>query len=111
MRYCDIVMSPHISVSTRFGHDKDKFSIVRQVQGRKFCNNFNMKVTVFLLAVYVIGSVSSLGMINRISLRPSECNNCGNCLITYLTDPNVTTARDDSSWSAQCQGVRGSTWQ
>ena len=31
----------------------------------------------YLLLVVTVASVSGLGQINRISFRPSECNNCG----------------------------------
>jgi len=52
---------------------------------RKFFVEIKMQISVCLLALSAV-SVSSFGMINRISLRPSECNNCG---MTALGQLNV----------------------
>merc|ERR1712024_251025 len=62
---------------------------------RKFFVEIKMQISLCLLALSAV-SVSSFGMINRISLRPSECNNCG---MTALGQPNVKV----------CGGAPGNT--
>ena len=60
-----------------------------------------MKFSICLLAFYAV-SVSSFGMINRISLRPSDCNNCG---MTALGQLNVKVCGGGTPGNNCCAAV------
>ena len=67
--------------------DKQQCQVTREKREEVFFVEIKMQISVCLLALSAV-SVSSFGMINRISLRPSECNNCGmiKMLILFLCE-------------------------